>query len=193
MISSTLIRNAVIALLALGGSFAATVFVRSQPPAGPPVDPAASTHSGPDGHSLEQRLGLTEDQARRIAELSPTFEDDLRRLREELEAARLQLAAAFDEGHATDETIQTLAEATIEAHNRLERAVIKHLLVVRHHLTAEQQKRLFEICAEGVREGGGRRWRHGRDAGAQSEGGQGQDRGEHAPGRGRGRGPRGGG
>ncbi len=184
------LRNFVMLFLALGGSFTATVLVRSQPPAEPPATTATTPHPEGFGQSLARRLGLSDEQARQVEALNPAFDADLQRLRADQAAARAALAAAFEAGDAPNETIRALAEAVIETHTRVERTVIDQLLAVRHLLSADQQKRLFELCAEGVREGSGRRWRGGR--GESPDAAHEHEQRGHGPGQGRGRRMRGG-
>lgn len=139
-------------------------------------------------------LRLMPEQIERIAGIDPAFVDESAQLEAELETDREKLAALFEDPDATDEAIMQQVEVVIEAHDRLERRVAKHLLALRPHLTDEQRSKLFERCAKSIREAGGRGWRHGRGDGGDSgwRGGRGGPPPGRGPGRGRGggRGPR---
>jgi len=185
MITKASIGIAFVAALCFGGSFFGTVVTRLQTTTAPASAPCSP---------LARRLGLNPEQVKVLEAHDPQFAEDFRALREKLEEARLTLAAVFEKESATGDEIRAQVEAAIEAHNQLERRVAEYVITVRDHLTPEQQKRLFGLCAEKVRESG-RRWRHGRghhsnvmdDDGSQGGWRRGQGRG-HGRGEGYGRG-----
>jgi Spy/CpxP family protein refolding chaperone len=146
---------------------------------------AATATSGPAAvqptDALLDWLSVPPSQREQIRQHDPTFEADLATLRQNLSAARMALAAALEDSSSPDELITGRVEAVIAASNALERRVLRYVLSVREHLTAEQQQQLFALCAQGVRQGGGWRW-------GQQQGGVGAGRGG-----GRGFGPGGGG
>ena len=158
------------------GSFVATYAWQQRPEQTPPTEKQPRP-----ADVLGGWLRLMPEQVERIAGVDPTFADESAELEAALETEREKLAEMFEDASATDEAITQQVETVIEAHDRLERRVAKHLLALRPHLTDEQRSKLFERCAQGIREAGGGRWRHGRGD-------------EHGGGRGRGwRGGRGGG
>ena len=118
-------------------------------------------------------LQVPGEQREAIGTHDPAFAGDLKRLREALATSRSELAAALENTEATAEQIRGRSEAMIAASAALERRVTEHLVSIRHHLTTEQQKRLFGLCAEGVRQGRGWQWRRGQSG----EGGMGMGRG----------------
>lgn len=151
MITRATIGILIAAGLCFGGSLLGTVAVRSQ----------NVTASEPVAQSpVAKRLRLDPEQAKIIEASDPQFIDDLRALRRNLEQARSMLAAAFEDENISDDEIRDRVEAAIEAHNRLERRVAEYLIAVRDHLTPKQQRQLYGLCAEKVRECG-RRWRRG--------------------------------
>ncbi|MFH1749239.1 MAG: periplasmic heavy metal sensor [Planctomycetota bacterium] len=187
MITKASIGFTVVAALCFGGSFLGTVATRSQTT----TAPASAPYS-----PLARQLGLNPEQAKVLEAHDPQFAEDFRALREKLEEARLTLATLFEKESATGDEIRAQVEAAIEAHNQLERRVAEYVITIRDHLTPEQQKLLYGLCAEKVRECGGR-WRHGRgrhaDAaegdGSNDRSGSGQGRGGgQCQGRGQGRG-----
>ena len=140
-----------VAGLCFVGSFLGTVTVRSQGIATP--EPTAQS-------PIAKRLKLDPERAKTIEACDPNFVDDLNTLRNDLEKARSLLAAAFEDENVADDEIRQRVEATIEAHNQLERRVAEYLIAVRDHLTPRQQRQLYGLCAEKVRECG-KRWRRG--------------------------------
>lgn len=115
------------------------------------------------GSPLARWLDLDEDAAKEIELLDPRFAEELKSLQEELTGARSALAALLEDENATNDRIRGQIEVCITKHNALERRVALYLLTVRDHLTPGQQKKLFRLCAEGVRKGRGHGW--GRAAG----------------------------
>ena len=140
-----------VAGLCFGGSFLGTVAVRSQTV----ITPERVAQS-----PIAKRLKLDPDQAKIVEAHDPSFVDDLNTLRTNLEVARSRLVAAFENENVTDDEIRQRVEATIEAHNQLERRVAEYLIAVRDHLTPKQKRQLYGFCAEKVRECG-KRWRRG--------------------------------
>ncbi len=142
MIAKTTIGIVLVAALCFGGSLVGTVAMRSQGPAGNDVVLSP----------IADRLGLNPEQAESIKEQDPVFAEELGLLQGELHDARSQLAATFEKEDAGDDEIRQRVEAVIEAHNRVERRVAEYLITVRGHLTAQQQKQLYGLCAAKVRE-----------------------------------------
>ena len=183
MITRASVGIILVAGLCFGGSFLGTVAVRSK----------GVTTPEPTGQSpIAERLNLDAEQAKLIEDHDSNFVTDLNTLRTNLEAARSRLAAAFEDENIPDDEILRRVEAAIEAHNQLERRVAEYLISVRDHLTPQQQRQLYRLCAEQVRERG-KRWRRGwrgrddaSDGGCRCGKGRGRGRGR---GRGQGCGP----
>ena len=178
MIQRTTISILLLSLVAFLGGLIGSIRAQSQGEA--PKGEAAPPDLPPWGRCL----GVGPDRMAEIESRDPTFRADLADLRTELAEHRRQLADLFDIADSSDEDIRAAVEQIIETRSRLERRVTEYLLAVRPELTPRQQKKLFEICAEGVRGGHGRGW--GRGGG---EGGWGGGRGGgRSPGGGVGRG-----
>lgn len=144
-------------LVLIGGTLAVAAFAATvawPQPASQPANPAQ--------RGLSKWLGLSERQQAEVGSVDAEFEADTLRLRNELAQARSGLTGRLETTRSTDAEILADVERVITAHDALERRVAQHLVKLRPHLTAAQQKRLFDLCAEGVREAGGRRWRGGR-------------------------------
>lgn len=112
---------------------------------------------------LARWLELDKSTDEEIERHDPQFAEERAALQQELAEARSTLAKLLESDGVTDEQIRQQVETCIAVHNRLERRVADYLLAVRDHLTPAQQKKLFRLCAEGVRKGRGRGW--GRGAG----------------------------
>jgi len=110
-------------------------------------EPAVPADSSP----VAAWLGLDEEQDAAIREHDPLFQEDLARLRSGLDEARKNLVLAFENPSISDDNLDQRFERVFEAHDLLERRVAGHLILVRHHLSLEDQKRLFGLCAENIR------------------------------------------
>jgi len=119
------------------------------------------TTQGSMAAPLQRWLGLSEERARLVREADATFPDEAAELSEKLDAARHRLAELLEDPGASDDQIMVQVERVITAHDALERRVARHVLAIRPHLSAEQQKRLMGLCAHGVRRCCGRPWRSG--------------------------------
>ena len=151
---------------AAAGSFVATH--AWQPPAQsrPAAGDGVGCASAPCGkveccRSLAGWLRMPPEQSKQIRSIDPAFFEDSTKLEQTLYEERQRLADLFDDQNATVEAIQQQVERVISADNALERRVSAHLLALRPHLTAEQRAKLFERCAQGIRQAGGCRWRCG--------------------------------
>lgn len=174
-------RKPILVILTLGvaiGSFFITRSVRAKP--------SKPGSSAPSDVVLDW-LNVPAGKRPEIRQHDPAFASDLQRLRTDLAARRSELVAALERTDTPDPEIRQRSEAVIAANSGLERRVTDHLLTIRHHLAPDQQKKLFDLCAEGVRQGCGWRWRAGQGACTQPDGqgeGRGQGRGQGGPGRG---------
>ncbi len=130
-------------------SLAGTIVARSQPSS------QARTRLG---SPLARWLDLDVTTSKQIEELDPRFAEDLKSCQKELTIARSSLAALLEDETAPNDRIRGQIEDCIAKHNALERRVAQYLLTVRNHLTPDQQKKLFRLCAQGVRKGRGNGW-----------------------------------
>ena len=135
----------------------------------------AQVRHGAPATPLEHYLGLSAERAQLVQKADPAFSVEAERLSATLDTARDGLARLLETPSATDREILDQVEQVITAQDALERRVARHVLAIRPHLTPDQQKRLMGLCAHGVRQGGGSRWRGGR--GERDAGGLGPGRG----------------
>ena len=161
MIQRTTVSILVLSLVAFLGGLIGSIRAQSQPEA--PKGETAPADPPPWGRCL----GISPERMTEIEALDPTFRTDLAQLRAELAERRQNLADLFETADSSDQDIRAAVEQIIETRTLLERRVTEHLLVVRHELNPQQQKKLFDIFAEGVRQGHGRGWGrgHGRGGG----------------------------
>jgi len=160
-----------VAVTAGAGAFAATRAMRGPGArSGATSSPAQAVAADPT-RPLMDWLNVPQDKRREVAAHDPGFAADLQKLRSELASRRTALADALADPKSPDELIRGRVEAVIAASGELERRVTRYLLEVRPYLTAEQQKKLFGLCAEEVRRGNGWRWREGQEGGGPGRGG----------------------
>ena len=95
---------------------------------------------------LAQRLGLTDEQIFIIQEKDPDFEADLTQMRNTLLAERAELLHVFEDARTGNEALLNQIDTLVSAHSQIERRIARHLLVLRPHLNAEQQKWLIGLC-----------------------------------------------
>ena len=98
------------------------------------------------GNRLAHRLRLNEEQARVLGEKDPGFEADSLRLRDVLLAERAKLLSAFEYPQSSNEGLLQQLDRLISATSEIERRIAEHVLVLRPHLTVEQQKWLIGLC-----------------------------------------------
>ncbi len=98
------------------------------------------------GGGLAQSLRLTDEQVRIGQEQDPQFETDSASLRDALLAERAKLLAIFENPATTNDDLLEQLDKLILTHSQIERRVARHVLVLRPHLTADQQKWLIGLC-----------------------------------------------
>ncbi|MBN1511142.1 MAG: periplasmic heavy metal sensor [Phycisphaerae bacterium] len=147
-----------VAAVVFAGAFLTTVGTTPTPSTNTPMPP------------LARWLGVDAETAAIIHEQDPAFTEDVTALRRELDSARARLAELFENAEASDEQIRAAVDASIAAHNELERRVSEYLIAVRKHLTPDQQKKLFGLCANEIRECRKRCQKSGCGAGVRTNG-----------------------
>jgi hypothetical protein len=152
-----------LSLGAAAGSYVATMAIGGNQPAA-----TAPTTAPAPQDALVGWLALSSNQTQVIKQADPQFPVDSEKLSTDLQAERLKLAALLDEPQTPNQAILSQVERVIATHDALERRVAGYVLAIRPHLTADQQKRLLGLCAEGVRQAHG--WRGGRGTGAAGQG-----------------------
>jgi len=98
------------------------------------------------GAGLAQSLRLTDEQTTIARQQDPGFEVEAAQLRDSLLAERAKLLAAFEDPRTANDELLTQIEKLISAHSQIERRIAKHVLVLRPHLTTDQQKWLIGLC-----------------------------------------------
>lgn len=98
------------------------------------------------GGGLAQSLRLTDEQTAIAQQKDPYFEQDAAQLRNSLLAERASLLASFEDTNTTNEGLVAQIEKLISAHSQIERRIARHVLVLRPHLTTDQQKWLIGLC-----------------------------------------------
>ncbi|HUW82624.1 MAG TPA: hypothetical protein VMZ31_07465 [Phycisphaerae bacterium] len=158
----------IVAALALGagaGSFLATRAV--QPAAAGPqqqTEPADVQAPG-RGRSLARWLELSPERQQAVEQADPDFSAESAELRQTLVDERIRLAALLENLDTPDEPILEQVERVIEAHDKLERRIARHVLAIRPHLTPAQQRELMSVCAGCVRQAVGWRMCRGQGCG----------------------------
>jgi len=95
---------------------------------------------------LAQRLNLTDEQIMITQQQDPNFESDLAGLRNTLLMERATLVRMFEDTQTGNEQLLEQIDKMISTHSRIERRIARYLLVLRKHLSAEQQKWLIGLC-----------------------------------------------
>ncbi len=139
-----------VTLIAGVGAYTVTVQTR------PAAPPAASVTSATE--TLLIWLGASEAQKAELRGHDPTFAADLNQLKTELQNKKQGFAALLEKSDASDDAVRSQLEAVLNTSNTIERRVANYLLSVRDHLTSDQRRKLFGLCAEQVRQGGGYQW-----------------------------------
>lgn len=114
------------------------------------------------GDTLASRLELTDEQALLAQRYDPNFEEDCTGLKDRLREAHSGLVEAFESTDVGNGDLLERIGDLIEAHNALERRVARYVVLLRPHLSREQQERLSGLC------GGGRRYQGGPSASSRS-------------------------
>lgn len=91
-------------------------------------------------------LQLTGDQTRDIQNADPKFNEESRKLAEELQTERHKLLELLQSDNTAATEINAQLEKTLAADAALERRVVNHLLVMRQHLTEPQSRQLMNLC-----------------------------------------------
>jgi len=178
MISKANIAILTVSVVIGAATFVATRSLRGEGPAPTSAAPGEDRPRGGRLRALGRWLELSKEQHEAINKDDPTFWLDVLNQREQLIAERERLAKLLEDLQSTEKQITDQVERMITLGNEIERRVTKRLLIIRRHLTPEQQEKLFGLCALGVRTRANR---------AAQGGGRGMGRGQ-GWGRGRGRG-----
>ena len=95
---------------------------------------------------LASRLRLDEGQVNLLEQEDSEFEREAADLRNVLLGEREKLLSLFEDPDSSDDQLLRQIERMVTAHSRIERRIVRHVLVLRPYLTAEQQKWLIGLC-----------------------------------------------
>ena len=95
---------------------------------------------------LANCLRLDEGQISLMHEKDPEFEADAAELRSVLLAERSTLLSMVEDADSRDDELLQRIDKLVSVHSEIERRVIKHVLLLRPYLSAEQQKWLIGLC-----------------------------------------------
>ena len=97
---------------------------------------------------LHRRLGVTEEQWKQIEPLLMEFRESARAASEDVGRARGELIDLIASSEPDMQAIRAKQEEIQEAHSRMQKLVVEHLLAEKRLLTEEQQERLFAMMRE---------------------------------------------
>jgi hypothetical protein len=100
---------------------------------------------------LGEWLGLPTEECRALCGVDPGFKAEARALAADLREQREAFASLLEDPQSTDEAILAQSEEVIAVHDALERRVVRHILLIRPHLSPARQQRLMGLCADGIR------------------------------------------
>ena len=157
----TRMQTIVVVVLALAAGAGAFLIGRGtgQAVSAPPAAATCPVGLGPSCNecdALAGCLGLSAEEARKMAQADPDFGPQARALRSSLVRQRHLLARLLEDPTSSDKALMQQVERVIAAHDALERRAAEHVLVIRRLLTPPQAKRLMGLTAKSVRSGG--RW-----------------------------------
>jgi uncharacterized membrane protein len=137
-------------------------------------------------------LALSPEQTAEVQKDDAPFAADMQSLGNRVRQERQKLADLLESASTPDGEMHAQLQRALDADAALQRRVLDYVLRVRPHLSAEQQRQLLGLCAQGFR--GGMGYGGGRGPGmglgrGPGGGGGGMGRGVGGPGRGMGRGP----
>jgi len=140
---------ATVVVLAIGAGVGSFLVTRSAGLAGMTTAPAASRPATTT--PLERYLELSGRQARAVRRADPDFPAEAARLHAALKAERLRLAELLEDPTSQNKAVLAQLEKVLASHSALARRATEHILAIRPHLSADQQKRLMALAARSVR------------------------------------------
>lgn len=105
----------------------------------------AHDHAEPDFHAwMHEHLDITPEQHEKLEPIEAEFEQQRARLKTEIRAAGLAVAAAIGEANVNDATLQSALERLNKAQGDLQRATLDHFFAMKRYLRPAQAKKLVE-------------------------------------------------
>jgi Spy/CpxP family protein refolding chaperone len=114
-------------------------------------------HHGPsasfDSHEwLHKELGITAEQRKALEPIEAKFSARERVLRERMQAANRELAAAIGKSKSSSPEVAAAVEKVHHEMGELQKASIEHLFEMRAVLTPEQSDRLLKFAQQALQE-----------------------------------------
>jgi len=97
--------------------------------------------------SMRNWLAFTNEQDKAIRQSDPDFDKEAAELSLVFIVERQQLAHLLDASGSSDEQITVQVEKVVEANHALLKRVVTHILVIRKHLSPQQQQQLMRLCS----------------------------------------------
>ena len=105
----------------------------------------AHDHAEPDFHAwMHEHLDITPEQHAKLAPFEAEFERQRVRLRGEIRAAGLELAAAIGEADVNAARLKSALERLNQAQGDLQRMTLEHFFAMKRYLRPAQAQRLLE-------------------------------------------------
>lgn len=105
----------------------------------------AQDHAEPDFHAwMHEHLDLTPEQHDTLEPIETEFDQQRVRLRAEIRAAGLELAAVIGEADLNDTRLKSALERLNKAQGELQQRTLEHFFAMKRHLRPAQAKRLLE-------------------------------------------------
>jgi hypothetical protein len=101
---------------------------------------------------LARNIEFTPEQIQLFEQLDPKFEVESTKLAKTVSDEHEQLALLLETQSTNDNDILEQLEKLFESRAQLERRTSRHVLLIRPHLSPEQQKILVGLCANCGRE-----------------------------------------
>ena len=105
----------------------------------------AQDQTEPDFHAwMHEHLDITPEQHEILEPIEAEFEQQRVRLRGEIRAAGLEVAAAIGEATVNDARLKSALERLNKSQGDLQRMTLEHFFAMKRHLRPAQAKRLLE-------------------------------------------------
>jgi len=96
---------------------------------------------------LKNSIDFTVEQIQIFKQLDPDFDSESAEFAKEIANHQKQLALLLELSTARDGEIMHQLEKTLEAQQQLESRTLQYVLLIRSHLSPEQQKQLVGLCS----------------------------------------------
>ena len=105
----------------------------------------AQDHDETDFHTwMHEHLDITPEQHAILEPIEAEFEQQRMRLRNEIQAAGLEVAAAIGVANVNDARLKSALERLNKTQGELQRMTLEHFFAMKRHLRPAQAKKLLE-------------------------------------------------